>query len=304
MLANLIVHKCERVFQKIDLSFWPLYKHGNGLKRVAAIYGANAAGKSTVVAEMGKLQTLLTYPAPNLDIELVISHECLVYAYFIQTNANGEIEWECLKAIDRDIETTVFERDLAGNIAWSIPKAPSAIYAKAPVLKLYRTEDKLKIIYDWLNKLRVRTSDGLYQDLHAFDWRHPNLKEIEFLKALDIEYDSAKLDTRKLSAGEVKLYALAAITTADVTCLVIDDLDANLHPLVVKRFITYCQERGIQLIFTTHSTHLLNTLDPEDVWFVAKGKLFSLVEFQLAGFKGSIERGYLDGRFGAVPIID
>jgi uncharacterized protein len=95
---------------------------------------------------------------------------------------------------------------------------------------------------------------------------------------------------------------------------VIDELDRSLHPILCWEFIRlFCgddaQGGNSQLIVTTHEAHLLNQelLRRDEYWFVEKDesqqtRLVSLAEFKLRNDL-VIEKGYLQGRFGAIPII-
>lgn len=96
--------------------------------------------------------------------------------------------------------------------------------------------------------------------------------------------------------------------------LIIDELDTSLHPLLVRKLVELLHNsdinmRGAQLIFSTHDTSLL---DPDlfrrdQIWFVEKtrdqsSKLYPLSDFNLR--KNELfERGYLIGRFGALPFF-
>lgn len=94
---------------------------------------------------------------------------------------------------------------------------------------------------------------------------------------------------------------------------ILDELDRTLHPhlsrLVVETFLKNEKNKKCQLIFTTHESSLLNLdlLRRDEVWFVEKNAqgmvhLYPLNSFdEQLGFK--IERGYLQGRFGAIPFI-
>jgi AAA15 family ATPase/GTPase len=98
--------------------------------------------------------------------------------------------------------------------------------------------------------------------------------------------------------------------------LVVDEFDTSLHTLLVRRIIqlfhdTALNTRGAQLIFTTHDTSLLDAHDlfrRDQVWFVEKdrdqaSRLYSLTEFSPR--KGeALERGYLMGRYGGLPLLD
>lgn len=97
----------------------------------------------------------------------------------------------------------------------------------------------------------------------------------------------------------------------------IDELDRSLHSLLTRRLIElYLQQpedRPNQLLFTTHDTNLLDAglLSPDSIYFVEKdttgaSTVYSLAEFkpeQLDKLQGTWERGYLQGRFGAIPFL-
>ena len=91
----------------------------------------------------------------------------------------------------------------------------------------------------------------------------------------------------------------------------LDELDRRLHPhlsrLIVQTALK-CQNKN-QLLFTTHDTNLLDLdlLRRDEIWFVEKDKsgrsaLYSLAEFKVRPDL-QIEKGYLNGRFGAIPFI-
>ncbi len=93
---------------------------------------------------------------------------------------------------------------------------------------------------------------------------------------------------------------------------IVDDLERQMHTqlsqylIEIALRITYPDEQG-QFIFTTHDTNLIDTdlLRQDEIWFANKPKsgateLYSLVEFKVR--EGlNLEKGYLSGRFGAVP---
>lgn len=95
--------------------------------------------------------------------------------------------------------------------------------------------------------------------------------------------------------------------------LFVDELDRSLHPYLT-RFLVGLFNRGsndknAQLIFTTHDTTLLDTdlLRRDQIWFVEKddqrsSHLYSLLEYSPRKDE-ALERGYLKGRYGAIPFI-
>lgn len=95
--------------------------------------------------------------------------------------------------------------------------------------------------------------------------------------------------------------------------LFVDELDRSLHPhmtrFLVGLFHSRKNEKNAQLIFTTHDTTLLDTelLRRDQIWFIEKDKqkssrLYSLLEYSPRKDE-ALERGYLKGRYGAIPFI-
>lgn len=93
---------------------------------------------------------------------------------------------------------------------------------------------------------------------------------------------------------------------------IIDEIERSIHPLTVKEIISKITADSSvtgQLIFTTHETNLLDQsiFRPDEIWFAQKTvdgatKLYSLSDFAVHNTI-SIENGYLNGRFGAIPFL-
>ena len=98
----------------------------------------------------------------------------------------------------------------------------------------------------------------------------------------------------------------------------VDELEASLHPLLTQRLIEFIHDiklnrKGSQLIFSTHDTTLLDPelLRRDQIYFTEKGedgatRLYSLGDYkERAVRKGeALQKGYLAGRYGAIPIIE
>lgn len=94
--------------------------------------------------------------------------------------------------------------------------------------------------------------------------------------------------------------------------LIIDELDASLHTYLAEDILSLfnsaeTNKKGAQLIATTHDTNLLSAkmVRRDQIWFVEKGadgatSLYPLTDIRTRN-SDNIERGYLEGRFGAVP---
>lgn len=97
--------------------------------------------------------------------------------------------------------------------------------------------------------------------------------------------------------------------------LIIDELDKSLHPFLVQYIVEIFNDaeinkNGSQLIFNTHDTNLLdlNILRRDQIWFTEKNSetgesdLYSLSDFSVRK-QENVEKGYMLGRYGAVPFI-
>lgn len=105
---------------------------------------------------------------------------------------------------------------------------------------------------------------------------------------------------------------LMILATGRMVC--VDELETSMHPLMVRELLRLFfsekeNPKGAQILFTTHNPLLLDTtlLRRDQIWFTDKdtkgeGHLYPLTDYSPR--KGeSLVRGYLSGRYGAVPFI-
>jgi len=134
----------------------------------------------------------------------------------------------------------------------------------------------------------------------------------------ETERGSANFELHEESQGTQRLYNLAA-PVLDVLrhgrLLIVDELDSSLHPLLVRQLVrmfhlSELNPLGAQLLFTTHDTSLLDrTLFRRDqIWFTEKDceqatRLYPLTDFSPRETE-AWERGYLIGRYGAIPFFN
>lgn len=133
-----------------------------------------------------------------------------------------------------------------------------------------------------------------------------------------------KFDMRRQeSSGTNKVFNISGPVfdvLKDGGVLIIDELDASLHPLmtlmITKLFnSTEFNKTNAQLIFATHDTNLFEYghYRRDQIYFVEKdvygaSDLYSLVEYKEDGGKKirkdrSFEKDYIQGRYGAIPFI-
>jgi AAA15 family ATPase/GTPase len=122
----------------------------------------------------------------------------------------------------------------------------------------------------------------------------------------DAEMES--LGTKRIVG--ILMSSLEALKNGNV--FIIDELDASLHTKLAEKLIQLFQNKatnpkGAQLIATTHDTNLMSSahLRRDQIWFTEKNpeqatQLYPLTDFNTRK-EGNVEKGYLDGRYGAIP---
>lgn len=366
---------------------------------VAAIYGANASGKSNVYKSFAFMSNYVKYsfqygddevnyeevrPKPFLfDEESEQSESSFevfftlpndmsgrTYNYGFSLDSNGVVEeWLNTKAKTSKEYRLVFYRGEEENDFSGIPKKSRenielALEKQVLVVSLGAKlkVEKCKLVRDWFlsNELadfgdparnffmsktlpKGFTEDPSVQKdvlkyFSSFDnqikgfqaTRVPN-EEDEQDEQFIIEAkhkrihsdDSVMIPLSDESDGTLKMFALypklhAVLEKGSV--LFVDELNARLHPLLVRNFIlTFANPKinvnHAQLIFTTHDTWQLSNqlLRRDEVWFTNKdsnglSSLYSLADFLDADGSHirkdeNYEKNYLLGKYGAIPSL-
>ena len=135
--------------------------------------------------------------------------------------------------------------------------------------------------------------------------------------------DMAEIPLSMESAGTLKMFSLYPELQKVLergSVFFIDELNARLHPLLVRNFvITFLNpeinKNHAQLIFTTHDTWQLSNqlLRRDEIWFVEKNSQQISTLYSLADFVDedgsrirkdeSYEKNYLIGKYGAIPTL-
>lgn len=152
---------------------------------------------------------------------------------------------------------------------------------------------------------------------------------IPIVKKVDIELEhevvdeennihTYKLNFKDESSGTKVLFAFAPFLKRafeETKVIIVDELEKSMHPKLVEFIVKLFNNKDInkvnsQLIFTTHATNLLNLeiLRRDQIWFVEKNplngnsELYPLDSFSVRKDE-NIQKGYINGRYGAVPFI-
>ncbi len=162
-------------------------------------------------------------------------------------------------------------------------------------------------------------------DLDIVDFRveENDDNKIEVFTKHCVNQEEIELSLSDESSGTKKLFGLLPFIVKSLltgTVLIIDELDAKIHPVLLRHIIMMFNDMNInrhkaQLIFTSHDLSTMNSdvFRRDEIWFVAKGnsqnsKLYSLVEFK--NEKGEsvrkdarFDKQYLEGKYGADPYL-
>ena len=160
-------------------------------------------------------------------------------------------------------------------------------------------------------------------DIEDFHIEEKDEDRIEVYTKHIVDGKSIELTLSDESSGTKKLFGLLPYIAKSLvygTTLIIDELDAKIHPLLLQHIIEMFTDMNInkhggQLIFTSHdlSTMNNNVYRRDEIWFVAKGrgqntKLYSLVEFKddngtSVRKDAKYDKQYLEGKYGADPYL-
>jgi len=125
------------------------------------------------------------------------------------------------------------------------------------------------------------------------------------------------------SDGTNKLLVLLPVIFVSIAVggiLFVDELDAKLHPLIVRRLVQYYQDpnknkHNAQLVFASHNLIVFNNEDlrRDQIYLVEKdnrgvSELYSLADLRDEAGKPiradlDFYKNYLTGRFGAIPYL-
>ena len=268
------------------------------------------------------------------------------------------VVYECLDRVKLETgrRSALFERNTEETILKGVfakLKISDELSGTLPLLSYlgitYKKNEVVKDVLEWFEygidflnygnpieelRMAVSNSEDVKQlmldmiqemDLDIVDFRVVKDKNdrIDVYTKHMVEVYEAELNLFDESSGTKKLFGLMPFIADSLlsgTTLVIDELDAKIHPVLLRHIIMMFNDMNInkkkaQLIFTSHDLSTMNSevFRRDEIWFVAKGnaqnsQLYSLVEFK--NEKGEsvrkdakFDKQYLEGKYGADPYL-
>lgn len=181
------------------------------------------------------------------------------------------------------------------------------------IVDLQVTEEPLPELSREMMAVALRNSDPEALSRAGFKLDDQSMPRVEFKHSSGSH--SAFLPLEIESKGTQAWFFLSGLLLKalnDGSILCVDEINSSLHPRLGLEIINIFQSptrnpNGAQLIFNTHDTNFLGNLSRDQVWFVEKSNegattLYPLTDFKPRKFE-NLERGYLQGRYGAIPFV-
>ena len=297
-----------------------------------------------------------TKNAPT-EFEVFFRTETSEYRYILHVQEE-QVIYEQLDRVKKDTarKSALFEREngaisLKGVL--STLKVGDGVSNTIPLLSYlgitYSENEVIKEVMDWfVNGVSFLNYGNPFQEARILVDQSDDIKKLvlKIIKEMDLDIDDFRIEEEdnnrieiytkhivdgndielKLaeeSSGTKKIFVLLPFVANSIVngnTLVIDELDAKIHPVLLKYIIELFSDKeknrhGSQLIFTSHDLSTMNNevFRRDEIWFVAKGKsqnskLYSLVEFK--NDKGEsvrkdakYDKQYLEGKYGADPYL-
>lgn len=170
----------------------------------------------------------------------------------------------------------------------------------------------------------IKLIEGMGLDIIDFRMEAEGNKIIDVFTKHVVDNCKFELNLKDESSGTIKIFGMSPLIIDSLNngkTLIIDELDAKLHPLLLRYVIELftsmeINKHGAQLIFTSHDLSTMNAdvFRRDEIWFVAKGeeqnsKLYSLVEFKTKKGKRArkdarYDKQYLESKYGADPYLN
>lgn len=355
--------------------------------KVAAIYGANASGKSSIIEAFKFMQEWILFSfnramatqdipikrfAFDIDalkepaeFEVFFKHKNNEYQYgFSLDNKKICEEWLYLKKdSSKNTYITLFQRSggeikCNSKLLKSVENFIPMVEDKTLFLSIISNAKipYIKDIFEWflapvLDYGDINFESNLIKRISPFIENEKYQKElVAFFRSIDLpiegiivekpknENDKTKIYLKYLmkgkenycnillseeSSGTQKMFSLFNYLRGSINKgmpLFIDQLDAKLHPLLLRYILTMFHDEninknGAQLIYVTHDNYTLtkDIFRRDQIWFVEKdtdlvSHLYSLAKYKADDDKkirkdASYNKDYLLGKYGSVPIF-
>lgn len=285
MKINIEISKIQHVEQMsfaIDLSE----------NKLTCIVGKNGAGKTTLIKAIKNLQSADTFVKTssryifNSESRIVynINDEDIIYTYD-----------EKLKVIDTK---QIIPIGIKSNLYVELPIPHGMRFNNFPILSKIDTELRKSIAFesysvpdDLITIFNEVYQSSSYNNLKSFSVKN----ETYYFRLND---NGTYIREDYFSSGEYFILNLFRMIELKRKFIVIDEIDisldssAQVHLIGVLR--EYCQRHSVNIVFTTHSLALMQTLNDDELYYMCESnagtsitnRSYNFIKSTLFGFKG------------------
>lgn len=292
-----------------------------------AIYGFNGSGKSSLFKAMAFLSSFWQKgPNMELEHNYLLEQQLLkeknsepylLSKFSLKFKLENNIYLYNLVICDKEVakeelienEFKLFER--IGNKYLLSIYNNSYNETKLKDKSLFLELNDFNLVYDYLKDInvvlddRISSQTNVLKNKNIYDLFYKYQKEINDLLSdipgsnnfsitkenfnYQLIYNNNYLTIDKMSKGLFNINMLFSLILASPrgSLLFVDDLDSNLHPFVLNKILTLIKEKDIQLIFSSHNTHLMQYLRPDQIYLVGFNGVYSSYK-RLSEMKDSI----------------
>ncbi|WP_448112513.1 AAA family ATPase [Mesorhizobium amorphae] len=266
-------------------------------------FGRNLKGRNKIISEITRPNSLFVSSAAQND------HEELgeIYSYFRKISIiksisiAGRTISEQFKDSEIDPRSILFLKEIGAGI---VDYRRGKVEAPEPIQKFE------KGLIEFIKKANQENPSAIMNYDQLFEHNPIELGHSSKTgQTVYFDIDDESSGTRRL------LFLLSSVFRAidDGSILIVDEIDASLHTQACEAIIALFHSKltnkiGAQIIATTHDTNLLQAefLRRDQVWFCEKDESGETDLFPLSDISvkktDNIEKGYLQGRFGATPL--
>ncbi|WP_430783553.1 AAA family ATPase [Actinoplanes sp. G11-F43] len=296
-----------------------LYSYPSGRRRVlyerdgdTFSFGRHLTGDNVVLGKATKPTSLFMSSAANNRHQIIspIHHQIsrhIKYARLSESDRQSRLQW-----IMGSVEREGGLLDLAGALLRFADVGITGVKVREET----PTDEVARVVRKIHEALA--TDESNKADLERL--MEQMARKLQFVHESSGSDAGALLELAQESSGTVAWLSLAvpaidALKRGDL--FLVDEIDSSLHPSLTSQLIQMFKSgrlnrSGAQLVFTSHDTSLLGglhgkILDPEEIWLAEKAgdgatDIYSAAEFSIRS-RDNIERRYLQGRYGAVPMF-
>lgn len=306
---------------KIEKTESLIFKNERGIdlkkyERTGSLFG-NKNGFNTyyydIVLSENPYELILANPINDEAIKSILR-----YFQNIHIENNYDLKFEGLKELINN-KTANFQRKFEELISSANCGIMKPDIKSTPLEKYYSNErDKYDILNVKNEIFKSLNDDYLTFDEQTGDFVYFKRISEELIEAYWIEYlhannhnEPVRFTKKMESSGTRKFIDLVPLFLSvqnTESLVVIDEVENSMHPVLIKEFLTKFMEQDFkgQILMTTHESHLLdqNIYRQDEINFITnkdfKADIYRLSDFDIRT-EINIEKGYLNGRFGAIP---